>query len=126
MTRRIDHESRTILKFDDKHVAIYQDLVLNQLYQFKEAQLKVTLEWLKNKTKSVDFLSIMKSWWFEGQFTEKPSPIEWRTPKFKKSIQIIVILLERIFGRKDASRFPEKWIIIIHQVITHGSTLNWG
>ena len=49
MTRKIDHESRTILNFEDKHVANYQDPVLNQLYHFKEAQVKVTPEWLKNK-----------------------------------------------------------------------------
>ena len=66
MTQRIDHESRTILNFEDKHVAIYQDRVMNQLYHFKEAQVKVTLEWLRNKTKSIDLLSIMKGWWFEG------------------------------------------------------------
>lgn len=60
MTRRIDHESRTILNFKDKHVASYQAPVLNLLYHFKEAQVKVTPEWLKNKTESVYFLSIMK------------------------------------------------------------------
>ena len=119
MTRRLDHESRTILNFEVKHVANYQAPILNQWYHFKEDQMKVTLEWLKNKTESIDFLSIMKGWWFGGQFRANPSPIEWRTSKFRKSIQIIVILLARIFGRKDASRFPEKWILIIHQVITH-------
>ena len=87
--------------------------------------MKVTLEWLKNKFESVNFLSIMKGWWSEGQFRANPSPVEWRTSKFRKIIQIIVILLARIFGRKDASSFPEKWIPIIHQVITHGSTLDW-
>ena len=68
----------------------------------------------------------MKGWWFEGQFRAKSSPIEWKTYKFRKSIQIIVILLERVFGRKDASSFPAKWIPIIDQVITSGSKLNWG
>ena len=124
MAWRINHESRTILNFEDKHVSNYQDPVLNLLYHFKEAQVKVTPEWLKNKIKSIYFLSIMKGWWSEGQFKEKPWPVEWRTSKFRKSIQSRVILLERIFGRKYASSFPEKWIPIIHQVITHGSTLN--
>ena len=86
----------------------------------------MTLEWLKNKNESVNFLSIMKGWWSEGQFRVKPSLVEWRTSKFRKIIQIIVILLARVFRRKDASSLPEKWIPIIHQVITHGSTLNWG
>ena len=30
------------------------------------------------------------------------------------------------FGRKDASHFLDEWILIIHQVITCGSVLNWG
>lgn len=42
MTRRIDNESRTILNFVDKHVASYQDPILNQLYHFKEDKVKVT------------------------------------------------------------------------------------
>ena len=60
MTKRIYHESRTILNLKDKNVAIYQALVLNQLHHFKEYQVKVALEWLKDRTESVDFLSIMK------------------------------------------------------------------
>ena len=43
-----------------------------------------------------------------------------------KSVQIIVILLSRVFGRKDVSTFPGKWILIIYQIITSGVTLNWG
>ena len=79
--------------------------------------MKVTPEWLKDNIESVDFLSIMKGWWSEGQLRANPSPVEWRTSKFRKSIQIIVILLARFFRRKDASSFPEK-------VIAHRSTLN--
>ena len=38
----------------------------------------------------------------------------------------MVILLSRIFGRKDVSTFPDKWIPIIHKVITTRSVLSWG
>ena len=41
-------------------------------------------------------------------------------------MQIIVILLSRVFGRKDGSTFLDKWIPIIYQIITSGATLNWG
>ena len=75
MAGRIYHESRIILNFEDDHVANYQAPVLNQLYHFKEAQVKVTLEWLKNKIESIDFLSIMKGRWFEGKFIANTSPI---------------------------------------------------
>ena len=38
----------------------------------------------------------------------------------------MVILISRIFERKYASHFLDKWIPIIQQVITYGSLLNWG
>ena len=60
MTQNIDHESRTILNFEDKHVANYQSPILNLLYHFKESQVRVTIEWLQNKTESIYFLSILK------------------------------------------------------------------
>ena len=111
MTQRID--------FDDKHVANYKSLVLNQLYHFKESQVKVTLEWLKEKNEFVYFFSIMKGWWSKGKFKAKYASVEWKTSKFRKSIQIIVIFLSRVFGRKDASSFPDKWIPIISSQVDH-------
>ena len=60
MTRRIDHENKTILNFEGKHVASYQVHVLNQMYHFKEDQARVTLEWLQSKFESIGFLAIRK------------------------------------------------------------------
>ena len=73
ITWRIDHESRIILIFEDKHVANYQVPILNQLYHFKETQEKVSPEWLQSKTVSIDFLFIMKVWWSRGKFRSNPS-----------------------------------------------------
>jgi hypothetical protein len=110
ISQRVDHERRQIINFEDKNVAIYQALLLNQLYHFNESQVKVTTEWLKENN--------------EGQLRSNPLPFDWKTSKFRKSIQIIVILVSIVFGRKDASSFPKTWISIIHQVITHASILN--
>lgn len=38
----------------------------------------------------------------------------------------MVILLERIFRRKYASSFPDKWVPIIYQILSSGLVLNWG
>ena len=67
MTRRIDHERKNILNFEGKHIASYKDPMINQLHHFKEAQVRVTPEWLKRKTESIDFLTIMKCWWSERE-----------------------------------------------------------
>ena len=81
MTRRVDHENRIILNFEVKNVASYQAPILDQFYHFKEAQVKVSPEWLKEKNEYVDFLSIMKGQWSEGQFRANSSPVEWKTSK---------------------------------------------
>ena len=94
------------------------------MYHLKEAHIKVTPEWLRQKSESADLLPIMKGWWSEGQFQAKFASAEWKTSKFKKSVQIIVILLSRVFRRNDGSTFPDKWIPIIYHIITSGSTLN--
>ena len=56
------------------------------MYHFKESYVKVTLEGLKQKIDSNDFLTIMKGWWSERQFKDKSSYVEWKTSKFRKSI----------------------------------------
>ena len=69
------------MNFEGKHVAGYQGLVLDQMYHFKEAQVRVTLEWLKINSESIDFLTIMKGWWSEGNFISNPTPSRWRNSK---------------------------------------------
>ena len=86
ITRKIDHENRSILNSENKTIAIYKDLVFNQIYHLKEAHIKVTPEWLKKKNESGDFLTIMKGWWSEGQFRAKFASTEWKTSKFRKSV----------------------------------------
>ena len=37
LTQNIDHQRRTLLDFEGKHVASYQAPLLNHMYQFKES-----------------------------------------------------------------------------------------
>ena len=71
ITRKVDHENRAILNYEDKSVASYKASVLNQIYHFREAHIKVTLEWMKQMNESANFLTIMKGWWSEGKFKAK-------------------------------------------------------
>ena len=126
ITRKIDHEHRSILNYEGKSVASYKASVFNQMYHLREVDIKVTPESLKLKSESSNLLTIMKVWWFEGLFKTKSVVVEWKISKLRKSVQIIVILLLRVFGRKDGSTFLDKWILIFYQISTSGSTLNWG
>ena len=126
ITRKIDHQHRSILNAEGKDVANYKPSLINQIYHLKEATVKISPDWLKQKSESADMLTILKGWWSEGNFRSKPANVEWKTSKFRKSIQIIVIFLSRVFGKKDSSIFLDKRIPIIYQIIKSGSTLNWG
>ena len=83
-------------------------------------------KWFKQKNEFADILTILKGWWSKGHFRTKSIAAEWKNSKFRKSVQIIIILLSKVFRRKDGSTFPDKWISIIYQIITSKSTLNWG
>ena len=126
ITRKIDHQHQSILNVEGKVVANYKPSMINQMYHLKEATVKVSLEWLKQKSESADMLTILKGWWSNDYFRSKPATTKWKTSKFKKTEQIIVILLSRVFGRKDGLTFPDKWILIIYQIITSKATLNRG
>jgi hypothetical protein len=126
ITRKIDHQHLSILNVEGKGVANYEPSMINQIYHLKEATIKVSPDWLKQKSESEDMLTILKGWWFEGNFRSKPANVEWKTSKFKKNVQIIVIFLSSLFERKDGSTFSDKWIPIIYQIMTSGATLNCG
>ena len=49
ITWKIDHENRSILNYENKSVASYKASVFNQIYHLKEADIKVTPEWLKQE-----------------------------------------------------------------------------
>ena len=100
--------------------------MINQIQHLKEASIKISPEWLKQKSESIDLLTILKGWWSEGHFRTKPTTAEWKTSKFRKIVQIIVIFLSRVFRRKDVSTFTDKWILIIYLIITSEETLNCG
>ena len=114
ITRKIDHQHRSILNVEGKVVANYKPSMISQMYHLKEATFKVSPKWLKQKSESADMLTILKGWWCEGHFRRKPTTAKWKTYKSRKTMQIIVILLSRVFGRKVKSTFSYKWILIIY------------
>lgn len=78
ITRKIDHQHRSILNYEGKSVASYKASVFNKMYHLKEDRIKVSPEWLKQKNESTDFMTILKGWWSEGQFRTKPATTEWK------------------------------------------------
>ena len=98
----------------------------------KENSNKLSYSWFKWKTCSFFNFGSEPSRLFQIQLDESQIPVFWfrsskfmKTSKFRKTVQIVVILLSRLFGRKDGSTFPDKWIPI-YQIMTSGATLNWG
>ena len=72
----------SLLEFKGNHVASYQAPILNKIYNFKEYQIKVTKQWLQNKSSSINYFDIMNRWWSKGNFRSSPAPIGWKTYDF--------------------------------------------
>ena len=49
ITRKIDHQHRSILNVEGKVVANYKPSMINQMYHLKEATIEISPEWLKQK-----------------------------------------------------------------------------
>ena len=49
ITRKIDHQHRSILNVKGKVVSNYKPSMINQIYHLKEATIKVSPDWLKQK-----------------------------------------------------------------------------
>ena len=49
ITRKIDHQHRSIPNHEGKSVDNYKSSMFNQMYHLKEAYIKVSPEWLKQK-----------------------------------------------------------------------------
>jgi len=76
ITRRIDHHYRSILNVEGKVVASYKPSMLNQMYHLKEATVKVSPDWIKQKSESADMLTLLKGWWSKGNFRSKTMTAE--------------------------------------------------
>ena len=76
ITRKVDHQHLSILNFEGKIVVSYKPSMINQMYHLKESSIKISPEWLKQKSGSTDLLNILKRWWPEGQFISKPATTE--------------------------------------------------
>ena len=61
---------------DNKSVSSYKASVFNKMYHLKEASIKVSPEWLKQKNESADFMTILKGWWSKEQFRTRPAIAE--------------------------------------------------
>jgi hypothetical protein len=80
ITRKIDHQHRSILNVKGKYMSNYKSSMINQIYHLKEATVKVSPDWLKQKSESVDMLTILKGSWSEGNFRSKPTNVEGKLP----------------------------------------------
>jgi len=49
ITKRINHQHRSILNIEGKVVASYKPSTINQMYHLKESTVKVSPDWLKQK-----------------------------------------------------------------------------
>ena len=84
--------------------------------------MKVTSEWLKENNESVDFLSIMKGWWSEGQLREKPSPVEWKAYKFRKKCPDHIHSTGKSFCKEICFNFSRK--MDSHYSTSHHTWMN--
>ena len=74
------------MNYEGKSISIYKASVFNKMYHLKEASIKISPKWLKQKNEFANFMTILKGWWSEGHLRNKSAAVEWKNLKFRKSV----------------------------------------
>ena len=90
MDYKKDQPSTSInLNAEGKVVANYKPSLINQIYHLKEATVKISPDWLKQKSESIDMLAILKGWWSEGNFRVNLPMLSGRLPNLERQCKLL-------------------------------------
>ena len=86
----------------------------------------MNVEWLKNATSTLNYNALIKFWTQKGNMFRKSTTRTYKTSSLNNIYQIIISLIFRIYGHKDAKIFMDSWVSSIFYIASQGKTFNLG
>ena len=68
---------------------------------------------------------LIREWWYDPDSFKVIGEKIYHVTKLKKSPMLVFIMLCRLYGEKNPSRFKLSWVPIIRQVLV-GNIFNWA
>jgi len=68
---------------------------------------------------------LIREWWYDPDSFKVIGEKIYHVTKLKKSQMLVFIMLCRLYGEKNPSRFKLSWVPIIRQVLV-GNIFNWA
>jgi hypothetical protein len=84
-------------------------------------------EFIKEKVKKeeMQMAHLIREWWYDPDSFKVIGEKIYHVTRLKKSPMLVSIMLCRLYGEKNPSRFKLSWVPIIHQVLV-GNIFNWA
>jgi hypothetical protein len=79
----------------------------------------------KFKKEEMQMAQLIREWWFDPDSFKVIGDKMYHVTRLKKSPMLVSIILCRLYGEKNPSRFKLGWVPLIHQVLA-GNIFNWA
>jgi hypothetical protein len=120
MVKDVDMKNHWALKNKGDPTASHQTLDLEKRYALLRVEIVMNVEWLQKITKGINNVVIMKEWLAEGKYLRLISSKVYFTTNFKKPYQIVITIICRLYGAKNAIFFKERCLPLVHDITTKG------
>ena len=108
---------------ENKGFASFAPAFLSTVYSLPKKEISMTIEWVKNL--KLDYVATTNMMMVEGNtFSHKQSG-EYEIDHLRTRYRLIVLPLNRIYGRDDGKFYKFGWITLIYHIAMKGTVFNW-
>ena len=108
---------------EDKGFSTFTPAFIAKAYSLPPAEVIMTTEWIKILT--LDYMATTKRIVAEGNTFQHKQSGEYETSHVRKPYKMVVLMLNRIFGKADEKSYKFGWIPLIYHVAMKGTVFNW-
>ena len=119
---RVDTTGISMNDVENKASASFTPAFLAAAYSLPERGVRLTIEWVKGF--KFDYTAKARMMMIDGNFFRNNKSGEYETTHLKTPCRLIVLLLNRIYGRANGKFYKFRWIALIYHIAMKGTVFN--
>ena len=106
----------------NKYFTSFTPTFLSTAYSLPEKEVSVTTKWVKGL--KFDYTAKARMMMIDGKIFRNKQSREYETAHLKTPYRLIVLLLNKIYGRADGRFYKFGWIALIYHIAMKGTFFN--
>ena len=108
---------------ENKSFASFTPSFLAAAYSLPERVVSLKTTWVKGL--KFDYTAKARMMMIDGKTFRNKQSVEYETTHLKTPYRLIVLLLNKIYGRADGRFYKFGWIALIYRMAMKGTVFNW-